>query len=70
MPILIIFASKAFDMIIARLNRAFLGSFIFVCEHVCFQIFEHLAAIWEGTTAFLLALFATEVSFAPDKARL
>ncbi len=64
MPVLVVFPSKAFDMIFACLNRALFGTFVLVCEHVGFQVLEYFAAVWICATAFFPVLFAAEVGLA------
>lgn len=55
-PILIVFASKPFVVVVASRDRTFLGSFGLMCEHMCFQIFKESATVWFWATISLLPI--------------
>jgi hypothetical protein len=61
MPIFVILSCESFDMIVAGLDRAFLGAFVLVGEHMSFQVFENLAAFWVCAASLLPRLLAAEV---------
>jgi hypothetical protein len=50
--VLVIFACKALGVIFAGLDRAFLGSFGLVGQHVRFQVLEDATTFWNGALAF------------------
>ena len=56
--VLVVFASKSLDMVLACLNRAFLGTFGLVRKHVCLEILENLAAVGMRTALLFLGLVA------------
>lgn len=53
--ILVVLASKAFDVILACLDRALFRAFVLVSEHVGLEVFEDLAAV--GICASLLLFY-------------
>lgn len=55
-PILIVFASKPFVVVVASRDRTLLGSFRLMCEHVCLQILEKSATVWIWATISLLSI--------------
>lgn len=54
MPILVVFPSKALDMVFAGRDRAFLWPLILMREHVCFEVFDLPAAGWYRADALVL----------------
>lgn len=55
-PILIVFTSEPFVVVVASRDRTFLGSFGLMCEHVRFQILEESATVWVWATIPLLSI--------------
>lgn len=54
--VLVVFASEAFDVVFASWDRALLGSFLLMCEHMCFQIL-HMSAASRDRTHALVGVF-------------
>jgi hypothetical protein len=58
MPVLVVFASKAFDVVLTREDGAFLGSLRLMRKHVGLEVLEGLPAIGMRTSLLLLRLVA------------
>lgn len=54
--VLVVFTSEAFDVIFASRDRALLGSFLLMGEHMCFQVL-HVSAASRDWTHALVGLF-------------
>ena len=62
MPILVVLAGEALDVIVASLNRALLWSLVLVSQHVCFQVFKDLSTLGIGASSLLFGLLAAEIA--------
>lgn len=60
--VFIVLARETFDVVIAGLDRALLGTLILMRQHVRLQVLEHLSALWVRAPALLFRLFAAEVA--------
>ena len=63
-PVLVVLARKALDVVLACLDGALLGAFRLVREHVCLQVLERPAAVWDWADTLFLILFAELVAAA------
>jgi hypothetical protein len=59
--VLVVFAGKALDVILAGLDGALLGTFILMREHVCLEILENFAAVGICASLLLLGVVTTEI---------
>jgi hypothetical protein len=59
--VFVVLPCETLDVVIARLNGAFLWSLILVGEHMRLQILEYLAAFGIGTSPLFSGLFTAEV---------
>lgn len=56
MSVLVVLARESFDMVLACNDRAFLGSFRLMGEHVGLEIFEDSSAVWVRASPLLFAV--------------
>ena len=62
MPVLVIFARKSLDVVLASLDRTLLRTLGLMGEHVSLQVLEGTTAIWDWADSLLLVLFAQLVA--------